>query len=114
MNIPSEHHKFILGKGGNNLKQLEANTGTRINISKNADLVTVVGIKEEVEKACHEIQCISDKKVNLCCIFSSSYPNCLLQRPFGISVCHNARSLKNILLSVNCLDNCYSEHQVKY
>ena len=66
MKIPSEHHKFILGKGGNNLKQLEANTGTRINIPKTAgDLIIVVGIKEDVEKACHEIQCISDKKVNL-------------------------------------------------
>lgn len=92
MKIPSEHHKFILGKGGNNLKQLEANTGTRINIPKNvADLVIVVGIKEDVDKACHEIRCISDKKVNLCCIFSLSYPTSLLKRP----------------LSVNCLDNCY-------
>ena len=62
--IPPEHHKFILGKGGNNLKQLEANTGTHITIPKNGmGMVTVVGIKEDVEKACHEIQVISDRKV---------------------------------------------------
>ena len=65
LQIPSEHHKFILGKGGNNLKQLEANTGTHITIPKNGtDMVIVAGIKEDVEKACHEIQIISDRKVN--------------------------------------------------
>ncbi|XP_028393842.1 vigilin-like [Dendronephthya gigantea] len=61
--IPVEHHKFILGKGGNNLKQLEANTGTHITIPKNGvGMVIVAGIKEDVEKACHEIQVISDRK----------------------------------------------------
>lgn len=62
--IPNEHHKFILGKGGNNLKQLESETGTKINIPKNDDVVIITGIKEDVERACHEIQSISDRKVS--------------------------------------------------
>ena len=55
------------------MKQLEANTGTHITIPKNGtDLVIVAGIKEDVEKACHEIQLISDRKVNLAILYSNT------------------------------------------
>lgn len=78
MQIPNEHHRFIVGKGGSSLKQLEANTGTRITLSKNGtDSIIVTGIKEDVDKACHEIQCISDRKVNSFNLFA--FCTCMLE-----------------------------------
>ena len=62
--IPCEHHKYILGKGGKNLQQLESNTGTKITIPKNgSETIVIIGIREDVDRARHEIQCISDNKV---------------------------------------------------
>jgi polyribonucleotide nucleotidyltransferase len=63
--IPKDHHRHILGKGGVKLQDLEKNTATKINIPKtadNSDQVTIVGTKEGIEKACHEIRGISDEQ----------------------------------------------------
>ncbi len=72
ISIPKDHHKWILGKSGQRLKDLEKNTGTKIsipNIHDNSDKVTVVGTRESIEKALHEIKVISDEQVRrICCI----------------------------------------------
>ncbi|XP_037797231.1 vigilin-like [Penaeus monodon] len=63
--IPKEHHRFILGKKGKKLQELEINTATKIqvpNAADNSDEIIVVGTKESTEKAMHEIQLISDEQ----------------------------------------------------
>jgi len=66
MNIPKEHHRFLLGKGGAKLQELERNTATKITIPKanepNNDVITVAGAREGIEKAMFEIQKISDEQ----------------------------------------------------
>lgn len=63
--VPKDHHKFILGKGGARLQELEAKTATKISIPKAAessDQVTITGPKEGIEKAIHEIRMLSDEQ----------------------------------------------------
>ncbi len=63
--VPKEHHRHILGKGGVKLQELEKNTATKITIPKptdNSDQVSIVGTKEGIEKATHEIRLISDEQ----------------------------------------------------
>lgn len=65
INIPKEHHRFVLGKGGKKLNDLEVNTGTKITIPNQmdqSDVITIVGTKESIDKAVHEIQVISDEQ----------------------------------------------------
>lgn len=65
VNIPKEHHRWILGKKGENLHDIEKSTGTRINvpnISDDSDGITITGTKEGIEKAEHEIRTISDEQ----------------------------------------------------
>ena len=66
INIPKEHHRFLLGKGGSKLQDLEQMTATKITIPKAQDAandgVTIVGAKEGIEKAVFEIQKISDEQ----------------------------------------------------
>ncbi len=64
--IPKEHHRFILGKGGQRLQELEAATATKISIPKAneaSDKITVTGTKEGIEKAVHQIRVTSDEQV---------------------------------------------------
>jgi len=63
--VPKEHHRHILGKGGVKLQDLEKNTATKITIPKptdNSDQVSIVGTKEGIEKATHEIRLVSDEQ----------------------------------------------------
>lgn len=63
--IPKEHHRFILGKKGKKLQELEGVTATKIqipNANDNSDEIVVVGTKDSIEKAMHEIQLISDEQ----------------------------------------------------
>jgi len=66
INIPKEHHRFLLGKGGEKLQALERQTATKITIPKAQDAandaVTVAGAKDGIEKALFEIQKISDEQ----------------------------------------------------
>jgi len=66
INIPKEHHRFLLGKGGSKLQDLERNTATKITIPKaqdaNNDGIQVVGARDGIEKALFEIQKISDEQ----------------------------------------------------
>ena len=66
MAIPKEHHKFILGKGGKRLQDLELLTQTKIAIPKESDIIRIVGTKEGIDRAKHEIQLISDEQVKVC------------------------------------------------
>lgn len=61
--IPKEHHKWILGKKGDRLKELEKQTATKISVpamNDNSDIITITGTKENIEKAEHEIKNTSD------------------------------------------------------
>ena len=65
INIPKDHHRFILGKGGAKLQDLEKRTATKISIpksSENSDSITISGPKEGIEKALHEIRIVSDEQ----------------------------------------------------
>lgn len=60
--IPKEHHKWVLGKMGQRLKDLERETETKITVPSMSDpseTITVVGVKEGIERAVHEIRMIS-------------------------------------------------------
>jgi len=67
LSIPQEHHRFILGKGGKKLIDLENATHTSIQLDRDrkSDDIKVYGTKENVERARHEIQLISDEQSKL-------------------------------------------------
>ena len=63
--VPKEHHRFLLGKGGAKLQDLEKSTATKITIPKAGDQNTeiiVMGAKDGIDKALHEIKLISDEQ----------------------------------------------------
>ena len=67
MCIPKDHYRFILGKGGAKLKQLQDLTATKIdvpNIDSPSDVIKIFGTKDGIERARHEIQSISDEQVH--------------------------------------------------
>ncbi|KAK7477919.1 hypothetical protein BaRGS_00030828, partial [Batillaria attramentaria] len=66
--IPREHHRFILGKSGKKLQELELATATKIIIPRseeNADYIKISGTKDGIDKARHEIECISEEQAKL-------------------------------------------------
>jgi predicted PilT family ATPase len=72
--IPKEHHRFILGKSGTKLKDLEKTTATKItvpNMADSSDKITITGTKEGIEKAVHEIKVTSDEQVDTKCYWKS-------------------------------------------
>lgn len=65
INIPKEHHRWILGKKGERLHDIEKQTGTKINvpnISEDSDIITISGTKEGIEKAEFDIRTTSDEQ----------------------------------------------------
>merc|ERR1719348_1415909 len=65
ISIPKEHHRHLLGKGGSKLQDLEKMTSTKITIPKPGDTddgIKIMGNKEGIEKALHEIKLISDEQ----------------------------------------------------
>lgn len=63
--IPKEHHRYILGRGGAKLQELEQQTATKITMPKATeenDKITISGPKEGIDKAIHEIRKISDEQ----------------------------------------------------
>lgn len=65
--IPKEHHRFILGTKGDKLKELQLNTATHITIprqNENSNEIVIMGTKDGIEVARQEIQLISDEQVN--------------------------------------------------
>lgn len=65
MAIPKDHHRFILGKGGKRLQDLELLTQTKITIPKESEIIRIVGTKEGIDRAKHEIQLVSDEQAKL-------------------------------------------------
>ncbi|MGH0140316.1 UNVERIFIED_CONTAM: hypothetical protein FKN15_071218 [Acipenser sinensis] len=60
--IPKEHHRFVIGKNGEKLQELELKTATKIQIPRPDDTsnqIKISGTKEGIEKAKHEILLIS-------------------------------------------------------
>lgn len=60
--IPKEHHRFVIGKNGEKLQDLELKTATKIQIPRPEDTsnqIKITGTKEGIEKARHEILLIS-------------------------------------------------------
>uniref|UniRef100_A0A8C9VJI0 Vigilin n=1 Tax=Scleropages formosus TaxID=113540 RepID=A0A8C9VJI0_SCLFO len=60
--IPKEHHRFVIGKNGEKLQELELKTATKIQIPRPEDPsnhIKISGTKEGLEKAKHEILLIS-------------------------------------------------------
>ncbi|KAF9901826.1 hypothetical protein EC991_005621 [Linnemannia zychae] len=49
--VPTTYHGLIIGSGGNNIKQIEAESGTSTKIARGEELITITGPKEGVEKA---------------------------------------------------------------
>jgi polyribonucleotide nucleotidyltransferase len=65
ISIPREHHRWILGKKGDKLRELEKITATKISvpgINEESDIITIQGTKEGIEKAEHEIRTTSDEQ----------------------------------------------------
>lgn len=61
ISVPKEYHRFVLGKKGDRLKELEINTATKISLPNSSDeseLVTITGTREGIDKAEHEIRMI--------------------------------------------------------
>lgn len=66
--IPKEHHRFVIGKNGEKLQELELKTATKITIPRSDDPngnIRITGTKEGIEKARHEIQLISAEQVSI-------------------------------------------------
>ena len=69
LKIPKEHHRFVIGKEGQKLKNIELSTATKISIPRHddsSDVIKIVGTKEGIDKARHQIQIISDEQVYMC------------------------------------------------
>lgn len=65
VNIPREHHRWILGKKGERLRDLEKATATKINVpnvNEDSDKLTITGTKEGIEKAEHKLRTMSDEQ----------------------------------------------------
>lgn len=65
VSIPKDHHRWILGKKGDKLRELEKNTATKINVpsmADNSEQITISGTKEGIEKAEHEIRICSEEQ----------------------------------------------------
>eukprot|EP00047_Mylnosiga_fluctuans_P012927 m.28404 g.28404 ORF g.28404 m.28404 type:complete len:1218 (+) comp4552_c0_seq1:132-3785(+) len=66
--VPKELHRFIIGKEGKILKDIETNTATSIKVPSGDNpkqTVSVIGTMENARKAAAEIQQIADEKAKL-------------------------------------------------
>jgi len=65
ISVPKDHHRYILGRHGAKLQELEQKTATKISMpkaDKQSDSITLSGPKEGIDKAIHEIMIISDEQ----------------------------------------------------
>lgn len=72
INIPKEQHRWILGKQGQKLHELQNSSSTKItvpNIQDTSDVVTITGTREGIEKAEHDIKVILEEQVKVISFF---------------------------------------------
>jgi len=63
--VPKEQHKFLIGKSGIVLRELQEKTCTSIHVPKsdaNSENITITGPRDGIEQAIHEIQIICDEQ----------------------------------------------------
>jgi len=68
--IPREYHRFILGKGGKKLQEIELASSTKISLPRsdeksNPNEIRISGAKEGIDKARHEIEAIHEEQAKL-------------------------------------------------
>lgn len=68
--IPREYHRFILGKGGKKLQEIELASSTKINLPRpdektNPNVIKISGSKEGIDKARHELEAIHEEQSKL-------------------------------------------------
>lgn len=66
--VPKEHHRVLIGREGIKLRQLEQDTDCRIVVpgrDSPSDIIKIIGPRDGIEKAVHEIQLVSDKQSKL-------------------------------------------------
>lgn len=70
LDIPREYHRFILGKSGKKLQEIELSTATKVSLSRaddktNPNEIRISGSKEGIDKARHEIEAIHEEQAKL-------------------------------------------------
>ncbi|KAK3594419.1 hypothetical protein CHS0354_037444 [Potamilus streckersoni] len=68
LKIPRDHHGFILGRNGAKIQELELATATKISFPRpdeNSDVIRIVGTKEGIDKARHELLLVSEEQAKL-------------------------------------------------
>ena len=65
-----QHHRFLIGRGGSNIRKVRENTGARIVFPTPSDedkeLITIIGKKEGVEAAKQELMKAIKDLVQIC------------------------------------------------
>lgn len=69
MHAKPEYHKFLIGKGGGNIRKVRDSTGARIIFptaeDKDQELITVIGTEEAVQEAQKELEELIKSLVSL-------------------------------------------------
>lgn len=69
-----EYHKFLIGKGGGNIRKVRDSTGARIIFptvdDKDQELITVIGTEEAVQEAQRELEELIKSLVSLSIIIT--------------------------------------------
>uniref|UniRef100_A0AAR2KNH8 Vigilin n=1 Tax=Pygocentrus nattereri TaxID=42514 RepID=A0AAR2KNH8_PYGNA len=89
--IPKEHHRFVIGKNGEKLQELELKTATKIQIPRPDDPsnhIKISGTKEGLEKAKHEILLISAEQVENFKVNANNCDGHLCVIALGVDVSH--------------------------
>merc|ERR1740122_291309 len=66
--IFKQFHKFVIGKGGANIRRIRDETDTRVDLpdsGSDSDMITITGKKANVNKAVEEIQKIQSEMANI-------------------------------------------------
>lgn len=86
-----EYHKFLIGKGGGNIRKVRDNTGARIifptSEDKDQELITIMGTEEAVKEAQKELEVLIKNLVRKR-IFSFVKRDNLLMLTYGLKGDH--------------------------
>uniref|UniRef100_A0A8C7RSE7 Vigilin n=1 Tax=Oncorhynchus mykiss TaxID=8022 RepID=A0A8C7RSE7_ONCMY len=104
--VPKEHHRFVIGKNGEKLQELELKTATKIAIPRPDDPslnIRITGTKEGIEKARHEILLISAEQVRGVEVKKSQHK--YIVGPKGNSL-HEIMETTGVSVEMPPLDSC--------